>query len=65
VGAVPALSFHRHLSLDVATGAAVAASPWLLGFAGDARARNTFLAIGAGLALAGLFTRRDELPAGR
>ncbi|WP_439620690.1 SPW repeat domain-containing protein [Gemmata sp.] len=64
-GAVPALSFRRHLDLDVRTGAAAAASPWLLGFSRDTRARNTFLALGAGLALAGLLTRRDEMPAGR
>jgi hypothetical protein len=61
-GAVPAMSFRRHLRMDVMTGALTAAAPWLLGFSRDARARNTFLAIGGGLLAAGLLTRPDEMP---
>ena len=61
-GAVPALSIRQHLRMDVLTGAATAAAPWLLGFSRDTAARNTFLGIGAGLLTAGLLTRPDEMP---
>ena len=38
------------------------AAPWLLGFAGNARARNTFIAMGAFGLMAGLLSRPEELP---
>lgn len=54
-GLVPALTMREHLVLDVAGGAALAASPWLLGFAG--RVRGPHLAFGLFAVAAGLLTR--------
>ena len=55
LGLVPVLSMRQHLALDIAGGAALAASPWLLGFAG--RARSPHLAFGLFAIGAGLLTR--------
>ena len=43
----------------------VLAAPRLAGFAGDRRARNTFLALGVIGVVAALLTRPEEMPAGR
>lgn len=40
-----AVPFKAHGATDVALGLALPALPWLLGFAGDKRARNFFLAL--------------------
>lgn len=37
LGAVKVIPMHVHLALDAASGALLAASPWLFGFAGDGR----------------------------
>jgi hypothetical protein len=55
LGLVPALSMREHLALDIAGGAALAASPWLLGFAH--RVRGPHLAFGLFAVAAGLVTR--------
>jgi hypothetical protein len=55
LGLVPALTMREHLALDVAGGAALAASPWLLGFAD--RVRGPHLAFGLFAVAAGLLTR--------
>ncbi|MCB4825250.1 SPW repeat domain-containing protein [Roseicella aerolata] len=55
LGLVPALTMRQHLALDIAGGAALAASPWLLGFA--RRRRSPHLAFGLFAVAAGLLTR--------
>jgi hypothetical protein len=46
-GVVKLLPYKAHLAIDFAVGAASVAAPWLLGFAGNKRARNTFLLMSA------------------
>jgi hypothetical protein len=61
-GLVRLIPFKAHLGLDVALSAFAVAAPWLLGFKDDARARNTFVAVGVfGLAVAAL-TQPTEMP---
>jgi hypothetical protein len=55
LGLVPALTMRQHLALDIAGGAALAASPWLLGFA--RHSRSPHLAFGLFAIAAGLLTR--------
>ncbi|MDO9707003.1 SPW repeat domain-containing protein [Paracraurococcus lichenis] len=54
LGLAPVLSMRQHLALDVAGGAALAASPWLLGFA--RRGGGPHLAFGLFAIAAGLLT---------
>jgi hypothetical protein len=54
LGLVPVLSMRDHLALDVAGGAALAAAPWLFGFAG--RSQGLHLAFGLFAVAAGLVT---------
>ena len=61
-GFVRVVPYRTHLALDVLVSAGVLAAPWLLGFAGNARARNTFIAMGAFGLMAGLLSRPEELP---
>lgn len=61
LGLAPALGMRQHLALDVAGGALLAASPWLLGFAG--RRHGPHLAFGLFAVAAGLLTR--TVPAAR
>jgi hypothetical protein len=62
-GAVRAVPYRTHLRTDMALGLAATAAPWLLGFSRDAAARNTFLALGAGLFAAGLLSDPTEMDA--
>ncbi|WP_372620005.1 hypothetical protein [Falsiroseomonas sp.] len=55
LGLVPALTMREHLAVDIAGGAALAASPWLLGFSD--RIRWPYLAFGLFAVAAGLVTR--------
>ena len=55
LGLVPALTMREHLALDLAGGAALAASPWLFGFAD--RVRRPHLAFGLFAVAASLVTR--------
>ena len=66
-GAVKTIPFNTHLKLDAACALLMLPMPWLLGFAGNARARNTTLAVAlAELAVVALSqpdspqTRADE-----
>ena len=59
-GTVPVLPYKAHLALDAALGAFALGAPWLFGFARNARARNTFLAMGAAGLMAGLLSRPNE-----
>ncbi|HEX8550677.1 MAG TPA: hypothetical protein VF681_03890 [Abditibacteriaceae bacterium] len=45
-GIVKLLPFNTHLKVDTATGLFYLAAPWLMGFAENRRARNTFLGLG-------------------
>lgn len=62
-GLVKVMPYKTHLTLDTLNGALAAAAPWLFGFSENARARNTFLAIGAFGLMAGLLSRPEEMPA--
>ena len=58
-GVAPVIPYNTHLALDLAAGVAAFAAPWVLGFARNDRARNTFLAMGAAGLIAATFSRRD------
>ena len=58
---VPLLPFKLHLAGDVVGGLLAMSAPWLFGFAHNAKARNTFLAIGAATFLAGNLTQSQEM----
>lgn len=61
-GLVRVIPFKVHLGLDAAMSAFAVAAPWVFGFKDDARARNTFVAVGLfGLAV-GALTRPEEMP---
>ena len=62
-GTFRVMPYRAHLAIDAAVGAFSSAAPWLFGFAGDARARHTVLAMGAMGLTAGLMSRPDEMPA--
>ena len=64
-GVVPVMPYKYHLAIDAAVGAAALASPWVFGFGRNARARNTFLAMGVMGLCAGLLSEPTEMPAGR
>ena len=61
-GFVRVVPYRTHLMLDMLVSAGTLAAPWLLGFAGHSRARNTFLAMGGFGLLAGLLSRPEEMP---
>ena len=46
-GVYKVLPFKAHLALDVAVSVFTFAAPWLFGFSGNKKARNTFLAMAA------------------
>ena len=57
------LSFKTHLVLDVAVGTLAGSSPWLLGFAKNKAARNSFLLLATFGILAGTLSKPEEMPA--
>lgn len=61
-GAVRVIPFKAHLAMDAAASAVAVAAPWLFGFADDARARNTFVAVGLAGLVVGALTRPEEMP---
>ena len=61
-GLVKAMLFKTHHTFDVLTALSSLGAPWLLGFARNKTARNTFLAIGATLLATGLLSERKEMP---
>lgn len=62
-GVVKVVPYRTHLAVDAVTGLAALAAPWLFGFADDARARNTFLAMGVVALSAVALSRPEEMPA--
>lgn len=62
-GLAPVIPFKAHLAADWVVGAFTLGAPWLFGFAGHKRARNTFLAMGAFGLIATFLTRPEEMPA--
>ena len=62
VQVMPYRAHHRaHLVVDAALDAFALAAPWRFGFAGDRRARNTSLAMGAAGLSAGLPSCLNEM----
>ncbi|MFC6998878.1 SPW repeat domain-containing protein [Rufibacter roseus] len=60
-GAVKAMPFKMHLAVDFATSAFALAAPWLFGFSKNAKARNTFVAMGLTGLVVGLLSRPEEM----
>lgn len=61
-GFVRVLPYKTHLLLDILGGLFALSAPWLLGFSGNARARNAFLLFGLFGVLAGTLSEPEELP---
>ena len=59
---VPIVPFKAHLAGDFAGGLFALGAPWLLGFANNVKARNTFLGMGAIILMAGSLTQPEEMP---
>lgn len=59
---VKIIPFKAHLTVDAVAAITALSAPWLFGFAKNAKARNTFLAIGATLLTTGLLTKPEEMP---
>ena len=62
-GFLKVMPYKAHLVLDALGGGLALSAPWLLGFAGNAKARNAFIAIGIFGILAGTLSQPDEMPA--
>ncbi|MGV3540373.1 MAG: hypothetical protein ACO1OQ_11210 [Rufibacter sp.] len=60
-GAVKVMPYKLHLGIDFATSVFALAAPWLFGFAGNEKARNTFLAMGVTGLVVGALSRPDEM----
>ena len=61
LGTIKIIPFRTHLKLDAVGAALGIASPWLLGFSGNAKARNTVLAFFLIEALVVLLSQTDEM----
>ena len=61
-GVFRTLPYRDHLRIDTAVGVAALAMPWLFGFAHNARARDTFLAMGMMGIMAGTLSEPGEMP---
>lgn len=53
--------YKTHLALDVVGGLTALATPWLMGFSGNVKARSAFLAAAAFGLTAGLASRPEEM----
>ena len=60
-GVCKVLPFKAHLALDVAVSLFSLAAPWLFGFAKNAKARNTFIAMGTVGAIVTSLTEPKEM----
>jgi hypothetical protein len=60
-GVCKVLPFKGHLALDVVVSLLAFSAPWLFGFANNAKARNTFLAMGAVGAVVTSLTEPKEM----
>lgn len=60
-GLVKVIPFKAHLALDVAVSLFTLAAPWLFGFANNAKARNTFLAMGTIGTVVTALTQAEEM----
>lgn len=61
LGLVRVVPFKAHLAADVAVGLLTVGAPFLFGFAGNRRARNFFVGMGAFSVAAGLLTEPKEM----
>ena len=61
-GLIKVIPFKAHLIADTAVGLFALSAPWLFGFSGHTKARNTFLAAGVFGIMAGLLSKPDEMP---
>lgn len=55
------LPFKAHLALDVAVSLFSLAAPWIFGFSGNAKARNTFIAMGTVGGIVTALTEPEEM----
>lgn len=55
------MPYKIHLLLDTLGGLTALSAPWALGFSKNARARNTFIAIGVFGLIAGLLSQPEEM----
>jgi hypothetical protein len=60
-GVAKLIPFKAHLALDAAVSLCSLAAPWIFGFADNAKARNTFFAMGAVGAVVTSFTKPEEM----
>jgi len=60
-GVARLIPFKVHLALDVAVSLFSLAAPWIFGFAGNTKARNTFLAMGAVGAVVTTLTKPENM----
>ena len=61
-GFVRVMPYKMHLLLDTMGAGLALSAPWLFGFAGNAKARNAFIAFGIFGILAGTLSQPDEMP---
>lgn len=61
-GPIRVMPYKAHLAIDALGGLTALTAPWLFGFAKNAKARNTFLVMGAFGLIAGLLSKPGELP---
>src|SRR5205823_6108759 len=53
--------FKAHLAVDLATGIFALSAPWLFGFSGNKKARNTFIGLGLVGITAGALSSHEEM----
>ncbi len=60
-GAAKIIPFKTHLLIDFTTSLFAIGAPWLLGFSGNPKARNTLIGVGLAGLTASLLTQREEI----